>query len=94
MPLINEEDLIKIVSDLQELQELRNEVAFLRERNKDLRQKTWFPVYDENIKLRKELKDCYESLDGLYQDFDELAKDNSRLKEVLRSVETFVKQFT
>jgi predicted RNase H-like nuclease (RuvC/YqgF family) len=97
------------------IHKLENENKFLKERNKDLRQKTWYNVYQENLELQeafknskesqehmvnsinqlnKELKDCYESLDGLYQDFDEIAKENVRLKEVIRSVETFVKQFT
>jgi hypothetical protein len=37
-------------------QELEKQVEFLKQRNKDLRQKTWIQVYDENLKLNQQLE--------------------------------------
>jgi hypothetical protein len=94
MPRVSIEGMRKIEMALHELHQLRNEVKFLKERNKDLRQKTWYSVYEENLNLRKQLKECYESLDGMYQDFDVILNDNKRLKDVIGSVQEFTKQFT
>jgi chromosome condensin MukBEF MukE localization factor len=46
----------KIIVDVEEFQKLKDEVWFLKERNKDLRQKTYINVYDENLKLIDEIK--------------------------------------
>jgi cell division septum initiation protein DivIVA len=35
---------------------LENENKFLKERNKDLRQKTWYSVYEENLELKQQLE--------------------------------------
>jgi regulator of replication initiation timing len=51
---------------------LEEEIKFLKERNRDLRQKTWMQVYEENIQL---------------------VEENNHLKDVLKSVETFISQF-
>jgi FtsZ-binding cell division protein ZapB len=32
----------------------QKEIEFLKQRNKDLRQKTWYPVYEENLYLKQE----------------------------------------
>jgi cell division protein FtsB len=56
MSQITNMDMIKILADLNELQELRKEVEFLKERNKDLRQKTWYSVYEENLELKQQLE--------------------------------------
>jgi hypothetical protein len=47
---------ISVVDILNENEQLKKEVVFLRERNKDLRQKTWIQVYDENLKLEHQIK--------------------------------------
>jgi Iap family predicted aminopeptidase len=36
--------------------ELKRENEFLKQRNKDLRQKSWYDVYEENLKLINEVK--------------------------------------
>jgi hypothetical protein len=70
--------------------ELRKEVAFLKERNKDLRQKAWFPVYEENLKLNEEL----EKYKFAITENCKLRKEIEIFKEVLISVQEFTKQFT
>jgi len=39
-----------------DLVKYEKEIEFLKQRNKDLRQKTWFQVYEENLKLAEEIK--------------------------------------
>jgi hypothetical protein len=88
MPTISVSDI------LNENERLRKEVAFLRERNKDLRQKTWIQVYDENLRLIAEnnhLRECNQ------KHFDVRMKcnlENKRLKDGMKSVQEFTKQFT
>jgi FtsZ-binding cell division protein ZapB len=56
----NAED-IKYNWNLEAMQEMadalkyqQKEIEFLKQRNKDLRQKTWYPVYEENLLLKQE----------------------------------------
>jgi hypothetical protein len=79
---------------LEENNKLKKEIEFLKERNKDLRQKTWYSVYEENLILRNQLKDSYNLNERLYCDYAELQKENNCLESVIKSVQEFTKQFT
>jgi hypothetical protein len=48
MPTISVMDIIK------ENEKLKDENRYLLQRLKELRHKTWFPVYEENLKLTEE----------------------------------------
>jgi regulator of replication initiation timing len=54
------ESLRDFVEETQKLQmenyNLRGENSFLKQRNKELRQKTWYEVFEENLKLAEEIK--------------------------------------
>jgi FtsZ-binding cell division protein ZapB len=52
----NEELKLKIASLIQENREVNHANEFLKQRNKDLRQKTYINVYDENLKMIDEIK--------------------------------------
>jgi uncharacterized protein YlxW (UPF0749 family) len=50
-------DFIKENSRLQtENFNLKGEILYLKQKVKDYRHKTWFPVYEENLKLQQELE--------------------------------------
>jgi type II secretory pathway component PulF len=78
----------------------QKEIEFLKQRNKELRQKSWFEVYDENLKLIDQVKSLKEQLrqsaeiaDNFYINCVELEKENTHLKGVIESVQTFINQF-
>lgn len=82
-------------------EDLLKEVLFLRERNRELRQKTWYSVFEENLKLietvnqlNKELKQCGQVADNFYMQGIELQRENQHLKRVIQSVETFIAERT
>jgi predicted ribosome quality control (RQC) complex YloA/Tae2 family protein len=89
-------------------QELLEEVYFLRQRNSELRKKSYIQVYDENLKLTEEHKTLVKTIDQLRKELiqiseraeryrvegDNLQKENYQLKGVLKSVEAFIEQFT
>jgi hypothetical protein len=83
-----------------DLVKYEGEIQFLKQRNKELRQKTWIKVYEENIILQEKLKVRQEQLrqsaeisDGFYCRMMEVEKENRHLKEVIDSVQTFIEQF-
>lgn len=39
-----------------EISDLKKEIVYLKQRNKELRQKSWFEVFEENLKLAEEIK--------------------------------------
>jgi Iap family predicted aminopeptidase len=41
---------------LKDLVKYEKEIQFLKQRNKELRQKSWFEVFEENLKLAEEIK--------------------------------------
>jgi hypothetical protein len=43
-------------SKIQDLVKYEKEIAFLKQRNKELRQKSWYEVFEENLKLAEEIK--------------------------------------
>jgi Iap family predicted aminopeptidase len=64
---MNDPFVTMIISENKKLRELLQNLSdhnvgvekennFLRESNKDLRQKTWYNVYEENLKLVNEVK--------------------------------------
>jgi phosphopentomutase len=87
---------------------LLEENRFLQQRNKELRQKTYIQVYDENLKLTEENKTLIKTIDQLreelikvgkiadkyYQTSIDLKHQNKCLKDVIDSVEAFIQQFT
>jgi hypothetical protein len=92
---------ISVADILKENEQLSKELDFLKERNKDLRQKTWYSVYEENLKLNEEiknLKECNQRHFDLrlkyYIETKYLNEENKRLKDAIASVQEFTKQFT
>jgi hypothetical protein len=47
---------IKNEEMFQDLVKYEKEIQFLKQRNKELRQKSWFEVFEENLKLAEEIK--------------------------------------
>jgi hypothetical protein len=84
------EELRKTFNKVSDINlELRKEIEFLKERNKDLRQKTWYSVYEENLKLNQQI----EKYKYAINENCELRKEIEILKDALKSVQTFTKQF-
>jgi uncharacterized coiled-coil DUF342 family protein len=82
-------------------QELEKKIEFLKERNKDLRQKTWYSVYEENLKLTEQIevlkklgKNHHSQTLKYYNQINQLSRENKTLKDAIASVQTFTKQFT
>jgi hypothetical protein len=46
-------------------QNLLDENRFLKQRNKELRQKSWFEVFEENLKLAEEIKQYQAVLESI-----------------------------
>jgi uncharacterized protein YcbX len=86
MLMLSNEEMVYVVK-------LESENEFLKQRNKDLRQKTWYSVYEENLKLKEQLKQTAEIVDKFYLSNVELEKENQQLKGVVESVQTFINQF-
>jgi cell division protein FtsB len=86
---------------VMEVEHLRSENKFLKERNKDLRQKTWIGVYDENLKLQKQVQKFLDLKDQYYQEmiqlsagYHKLEEENKHLQDVIKSVEAFIGQYS
>jgi hypothetical protein len=39
-----------------EISDLKTEIVYLKQRNKELRQKFWYEVFEENLRLAEEIK--------------------------------------
>lgn len=85
----------------------QKEIEFLKQRNSDLRKKTYIKVYDENLMLIEEHKTLVKTIDQMRSELIQLGQladkfhlesnnlknENEKLKGVLKSVETFIGQY-
>jgi hypothetical protein len=92
---IDDADDVKYQWNLEAMQEMadalkyqQKEIEFLKQRNKDLRQKSWYQVYVENLELQETLKIREEQLlttmelkEEFYCQMIETQSENKRLKE-------------
>jgi FtsZ-binding cell division protein ZapB len=88
MPTISVMDIIK------ENEKLKDENRYLLQRLKELRHKTWFPVYEENLKLSEENKNLDETCQEVIAEYEKLEKEIEQYKTVLASVEKFIGQYS
>lgn len=87
--------LAKLIQPLiLEIDSLQNENKFLRQRVSDFNKKTWFSVYQENLKLSNEIKELNESFNLIDDERFRLFVENRKLMEVIKSVEAFTKQYS
>jgi prefoldin subunit 5 len=85
-------NMFNILSD--KILELEKENNYLAQRNKDLRQKTWFQVFEENLKLAEENKNLDETCKEVISEYAKLEKEIEQYKTVLASVEKFIGQYS
>jgi Asp-tRNA(Asn)/Glu-tRNA(Gln) amidotransferase B subunit len=79
---------------LLEYQVLLDENRYLKQRLKEMRHKSWFPVYEENLKLAEENKNLDETCQEVIAEYAKLEKEVEQYKTVLASVETFIGQYS
>jgi hypothetical protein len=60
---------------IAENEELKSEVLFLRKRNLDLRQKSWYSVYEENLRLKQENEKKFSDLVKYERTIEQLRKE-------------------
>lgn len=91
-----------------ELESVKSENEFLNQRLRDFNKKTWFPVHEENLKLANENEQLkldvqrfkeynfhnHTLKQKFYNDREELKDEIIKLKEVIKSVEAFTKQYS
>jgi DNA repair exonuclease SbcCD ATPase subunit len=75
-------------------QSLVDENRYLKQRLKELRHKSWFPVYEENLKLTEENKNLDETCKEVIVEYEKLEKEVEQYKNVLKSVEQFIGQYS
>jgi predicted nuclease with TOPRIM domain len=75
---------------LVEHQSLLDENRYLKQKVKEYRHKTWFPVYKENLELQEQLK----KHSDLLVENTKLFKENQQYETVLKSVEKFIGQYS
>jgi regulator of replication initiation timing len=78
----------------QDLVKYEKEIQFLKQRNKELRQKSWYEVFEENLKLMEENKNLDETCQEVIKEYAILEKEIEQYKAVLQSVEKFVGRFS
>jgi regulator of replication initiation timing len=84
----------EISSYILDYQVLLDENRYLKQRNKELRQKSWFKVFEENLKLSEENKNLDETCQEVIAEYAKLEKEVEQYKSVLSSVETFIGQYS
>jgi hypothetical protein len=77
----------------KDLVDYEREIKFLKQRNKELRQKSWFEVFEENLKLSEQNKNLDETCQEVIKEYANLEKEVEQYKVVLQSVEKFVGRF-
>jgi hypothetical protein len=78
----------------KDLVDYEKEIKFLKQRNKELRQKSWFEVFKENLELKEENKNLDETCHEVIKEYAILEKEVEQYKAVLQSVEKFVGRFS
>jgi cell shape-determining protein MreC len=79
---------------LLEYQVLLDENRYLKQRLKEMRHKSWFEVFEENLKLAEENKNLDETCKEIIVEYEELQKELEQYKTVLSSVEKFIGQYS
>jgi regulator of replication initiation timing len=54
---------------------LKGELSYLKQKVKEYRHKTWFPVYEENLKLQQELEQYKTVLDSVESFIGQYSKE-------------------
>jgi predicted nuclease with TOPRIM domain len=73
---------------------LKGEISYLKQKVKEYRHKTWFPVYEENLKLAEDNKFLKNAYSELVSDYAKLEQELEQYKTVLSSVEKFIGQYS
>jgi chromosome segregation ATPase len=96
MDVIKEnEKLGNHINDLdKEIERLNGENRYLLKRLKELRHKSWFPVYKENLELLEQNKNLDETCQEVIAEYEKLEKELEQYKTVLKSVEQFIGQYS
>jgi myosin heavy subunit len=84
------QDLVKYE---KEIKDLNGSNRYLLQRLKELRHKTWFPVYKENLELQEQNRNLDETCQEVIDEYRKLEKEVEQYKAVLQSVEQFVGRF-
>jgi hypothetical protein len=101
--LVNENLDLKRVNNLQfldlvkyekEIKELKDENRYLLQRLKELRHKSWFGVYKENLELQEQNKNLDETCQEVIEEYRKLEKEFEQYKGIVKSIEIFVGRFS
>jgi hypothetical protein len=97
----NKEFEIECENLINENRQLKDENRYLLQRLKEMRHKTWFPVYEENLKLQEEIKGLRDHIHYIekedlkkFHDLVKYEKEVMQYKNVLESIEKFVGRFS
>jgi HD superfamily phosphohydrolase len=85
---------ISVMDIIEENKKLKDENRYLLQRLKELRHKSWFPVYEENLKLAEQNKNLDETCQEVIKEYEKLEKEIEQYKTVLASVEKFIGQYS
>jgi predicted nuclease with TOPRIM domain len=98
MSYIDTDDIQHLI---QENDRLKSDIAFLRQRLYDFHKKSWFSVYEENLHLVEEMKTkdsviekIFNLKEQYYQKMKQFEKENKHLEVVIKSVQTFIDQYS
>jgi chromosome segregation ATPase len=78
----------------KEIEILKSENRYLVQRLRELRHKSWFPVYKENLELQEQNKNLDETCTEVIAEYAKLEKEIEQYKSVLASVEKFIGQYS
>jgi chromosome segregation ATPase len=89
------EDMNTHINNLdKEIERLNGENRYLLQRLKELRHKTWFPVYKENLELQEANKNLDSTCKEVIEEYAKLEKEFEQYKAVVKAVETFIGRFS
>ena len=72
---------------------LKDENKYLLQRLKEMRHKSWFPVYQENLELQEQNKNLDATCNEVIGQLEIVEKELNQYKAVVQSIETFVGRF-
>ena len=89
---------------IEENERLKDENKYLLQRLKEMRHKSWFPIFKENLDLQEEIKGLRNHIEYLDKQIEkgsyaivencDLRKEIEQYKTVLHSVQTFINQYS
>jgi chromosome segregation ATPase len=92
--IIENENMKKHIQNLdKEIERLNGENRYLLQRLKEMRHKSWFPVYAENLELQEQNKNLDETCQELIEEYAKLEKEFNQYKGVVKSIEIFIGRF-